>query len=160
MAESTVLQHPNVRVPPPLVYVAGFVAGWLIDRRWPLPIAGAEHHGARVAIAVAFLVGWLVLMGGAFATFRAARTAIIPIFPASRIVTSGPYRVTRNPMYLGLALLYAGAAILVNSWWPLAFLPLVLVVIDRAIIAREERYLRGAFPAEYAAYCARVRRWI
>jgi protein-S-isoprenylcysteine O-methyltransferase Ste14 len=160
MSDSAVLSHPNVRVPPPLIYVAGFFAGWLIDRRWPLPMMAPEHHDARMLLGAVFIVLFLALMASAFTTFRTARTAIIPISPASTIVTSGPYRVSRNPMYVGFAALYIGVALFFNSWWPLVLLPLVMLVIDRAVIAREERYLRSAFPAEYAAYCARVRRWI
>lgn len=160
MADPLVFPHPDVRVPPPLVYVAGFVLGWLVDRRWPLAIAGEGHDRARMVIAAIFLCIWLALMASAVAAFVAARTAILPIRPATAIVTTGPYRLTRNPMYLGLASLHVGAALLANSWWPLIVLPFVLLVIDRAVIAREERYLRVAFPVEYAAYCARVRRWL
>ena len=147
-------------MPPPVIYLIGFVAGWLIDRRWPLETFGPEHGRTRIAIATVFLVCWLVLMMSAVITFRRARTAIIPVLPASTVVTTGPYRVTRNPMYVSLVALYVGASLLVNSWWPLILLPAVVLLIDRAVIAREERYLRSAFPAEYAAYCDRVRRWV
>jgi len=157
---SSALPHANVRVPPPLIYVVGFAAGWLVDRRWPLAILGPEHGRLRIAIAMVFILCWLVLMMSAFTTFRRARTAIIPVLPASTVVTTGPYRVTRNPMYVSLIALYIGAALLVNSWWPLVLLPAVVLTIDRAVIAREERYLRSAFPVEYAAYCDRVRRWL
>ncbi|HEX6629907.1 MAG TPA: isoprenylcysteine carboxylmethyltransferase family protein, partial [Gemmatimonadaceae bacterium] len=84
----------------------------------------------------------------------------IPNRPATRLATGGPYRLTRNPMYVSLAALYLGVALFANSWWPVALLPLVLLVVDRAVIAREERYLAAAFPDEYAAYRARVRRWL
>jgi protein-S-isoprenylcysteine O-methyltransferase Ste14 len=154
------LPHPNVRFPPPLIYLIGFAAGWLIDRRWPLPALGPDHARARLAIAMLFIVCWFVMMMTAFMTFRRAHTAIIPVFPASGVVTTGPYRVTRNPMYVSLIALYIGAALLLNSWWPLILLPVVVLLIDRMVIAREERYLRSAFPAEYAAYCDRVRRWV
>ena len=83
MSVSDAIPHPNVRVPPPLIYVAGFFVGWLIDRRWPLPMMGPEHHVVRVVIGVAFLLLSLMLIGAAFATFRGAKTAIIPLFPAS-----------------------------------------------------------------------------
>lgn len=160
MSEPALLPHANVRFPPPLIYVIGFVLGWLIGLRWPLAIAGTEHRGVRLVIGGAIVLASLVMAMSAFARFRVAHTAIIPLYPASTIVTVGPYRVTRNPMYVGMAALYAGAAVLTNSWWPLVVLPLVIIVIDRAVIAREERYLRRAFPIEYAAYCARVRRWL
>jgi len=63
-------------------------------------------------------------------------------------------------MYVSLAALYLAIALIIGSWWPVVLLPLVLLVIQRAVIAREERYLRQRFPAEYPAYCARVRRWL
>jgi protein-S-isoprenylcysteine O-methyltransferase Ste14 len=68
--------------------------------------------------------------------------------------------MTRNPMYVSLAVLYVGLTLIVNSWWPLPLLAVVLVVVDRAVIAREERYLAAAFPVDYATYRARVRRWL
>ena len=108
---------------------------------------------------VCFVV-WLALMLAAFATFGRAKTTPFPNRPASALVTSGPYRFTRNPMYLSLIALYIGLTLMLNSWWPLMMLPLVLVIIDRAVIAREERYLTDAFPADYPAYQRRVRRWL
>jgi protein-S-isoprenylcysteine O-methyltransferase Ste14 len=93
-------------------------------------------------------------------TFRRHHTAIIPHKPASTIVTDGPYRFTRNPMYVGLALQFAGVSLLLDSWWAIALLPVVVAIIDRSVIAREERYLASAFGADYGAYRLRVRRWI
>jgi protein-S-isoprenylcysteine O-methyltransferase Ste14 len=93
-------------------------------------------------------------------TFRRARTAILPTRPASQLVDGGPYRFTRNPMYTGLTTAYVGAAALLDSVWPLLLLPLVLAALVRLVVRREEAYLRGAFGAEYAAYQARVRRWL
>jgi protein-S-isoprenylcysteine O-methyltransferase Ste14 len=63
-------------------------------------------------------------------------------------------------MYVSLFALYVAVALFANTWWPIVILPLVLIVVDRAVIAREERYLASAFPTEYAAYRARVRRWL
>jgi protein-S-isoprenylcysteine O-methyltransferase Ste14 len=153
------LPHPGVRFPPPLLYAAAFFCGYLLQRAYPLEIVAG---GAR-ALTVAGLVLaalWAAFMGAAFATFLRARTNILPNRPAVRLVTSGPYRLTRNPMYVSLVLLYAGGALLLNAWWPLLFLPLVVVAIDRLVIAREERYLLDAFGGHYDAYCRRVRRWI
>jgi len=151
--------HAGVRFPPPLVYVAGFLAGWLAHRAWPLAITAPGNRGRDAAAAVAIVL-WLVLMSSALGTFRRARTTMLPHRPATALATGGPYRFTRNPMYLSLAALYVGLALLANSWWPLALLPVVVLAMNRAVIAREERYLAGAFPAEYAAYRQRVRRWL
>jgi protein-S-isoprenylcysteine O-methyltransferase Ste14 len=83
-----------------------------------------------------------------------------PWKPTTAIVTTGPYRFTRNPAYLGMALVYVGIALLAEALWVLVPLPFVLAIIDRAVIAREERYLQRKFGHEYLDYKATVRRWI
>jgi protein-S-isoprenylcysteine O-methyltransferase Ste14 len=93
-------------------------------------------------------------------TFKRARTAIIPNRSASAIVTTGPYRFTRNPMYAGLTLAYVGGALLIGTAWTLLLLPVVIAVLYRRVIRREEAYLDAAFPDVYAAYRGRVRRWL
>ena len=163
MAEIQPPPHAGVNFPPPFVYVAAFVAGLLLQREWPLPITGPAQEAVRGAILMAgyalFLM-FLVLVASAFFMFGWARTTVIPNQPASALVTNGPYRISRNPMYLALALGYAGLALILSTWWPLFFLPLAVLVIDRLVIAREERYLASAFPQEYGAYRRRVRRWL
>lgn len=151
--------HAGVRFPPPFLYAAALAVGLLLQRWWPLPLTTGRSPGRLVGAAVALLV-YLLLFGSAFAAFRHARTTLIPNRPAARLVTGGVYRVTRNPMYVSLVALYLAVTLWANSWWPLVLLPLVLLVMDRAVIAREERYLAAAFPGEYAAYRARVRRWL
>lgn len=153
------LPHPGVRLPPPVVYATGVAAGWLLHLRWPLALAGAGSRFRVLGIAVCIASG-LALATGALAAFRRARTTMLPHRPAAGLVTSGPYRFTRNPMYVSLVLLYLAAALWINSWWPIFLLPLVALVIQRTVIAREERYLAGAFTTEYAAYRRRVRRWL
>ena len=80
--------------------------------------------------------------------------------PTTAIVVHGPYRFTRNPMYVSLVGLYAGVTLFVNSAWPLILLPAVVLLVQRQVIAREEAYLEAKFGEEYRAYKARVRRWI
>jgi protein-S-isoprenylcysteine O-methyltransferase Ste14 len=151
--------HAGVNFPPPFVYVAGVLAGWLLNRRWRLPVTGGGSS-VREALAVVLMVAWLAISVAAFAAFRRQRTTIIPNRPASAVVTDGPYRYTRNPMYVSLIALYLALALLMNTWWPIILLPVVILVIDRAVIAREERYLSSAFPDAYGPYSARVRRWV
>jgi protein-S-isoprenylcysteine O-methyltransferase Ste14 len=158
MTDEAPIPNAGVRFPPPLLYFAGLAAGWGLDRWHRLPISGESP--LREAIGGVGILIWLALFLSALATFRRARTTLIPNLPAAALVTGGPYRFTRNPMYLSLVALYVGVTLLMNSWWPLLFLPAVVVVIDRAVIAREERYLASAFPAEYGAYTKRVRRWL
>ena len=154
------IPHAGVRVPPPLLFVAGVTAGWLLDRYWhAIPLSVARRSIVEWIGLVLVVAGFALMYWGTF-TFRRHRTAIIPRRPASRLVTSGPYRFTRNPMYTGFTIAYLGAAGLLDSAWPLFLLPIVLASLIRFVIRREESYLADAFGAEYAAYCARVRRWI
>lgn len=96
----------------------------------------------------------------AAARFKRARTNPVPWRPATALVTDGPYRFTRNPMYLGMAALYAGIALGAGLLWGLALLPVVLAAIQVAVIAREEAYLERVFGDQYRVYRATVRRWL
>lgn len=152
--------HPDIRFPPPLLFLGGFLAAWLLDRRARMPLLGSGALQFRWETGYGFVAAGLILMFAGLTTFFRAGTTPLPHRPASRLVTSGPYRITRNPMYLGFTAVYLGGAVLINSLWPLLFLPVVLLLLTRAVIEREERYLATAFGAEYAAYCRRVRRWL
>jgi len=89
-----------------------------------------------------------------------AGTNVDPTQPATVLVVDGPFKYTRNPLYLSLTLLYAGIAILVNSLWTMLLLPVVLVVMRKGVVDREERYLARKFGEQYLRYKASVRRWI
>lgn len=151
--------NAGVRVPPPLLYAAAFIIGLLLQRWHPLTITSADETPRLIGAALfgGLFLGFFV---SAFTEFRKARTTLIPNHPASALVTTGVYRLTRNPMYVSLVTLYICAALILNAWWPCIVLPLLIVVIDRAVIGREERYLAAAFPDAYPAYVSRVRRWI
>jgi len=157
---TTVPAGPGVHLPPPLLFVAAVGGGIMLDRALPLPVL---PEGWRIVNVVA---GWTLLAPGlvvalwALFTFFAARTAVMPNRPARRLVTTGPYRWSRNPMYLSLTMQGAGLALLVNSLWPLLLLPVAVAILIAGIIRREESYLSRAFGEEYAAYRARVGRWL
>jgi len=91
---------------------------------------------------------------------RRAGTTPNPWRATTSLVTGGPYRFTRNPMYVGFTLWYLAATSWVNALWPLLLLPLVLLVMQRGVIAREEAYLRRRFGREYEEYSVGVRRWL
>jgi len=150
-------QTSGVRIPPPLIYVAGFLLGVALELAVPidaLPLALALAAGL-----IGFAI-WLALDGAAMMHFSRARTSIVPMKPSTALVTTGPYRITRNPMYVGMAALYAGLALALGVIWALAFLPLVLFAVDRLVIAREEPYLEARFGEDYREYKLRVRRWV
>ncbi len=142
-----------------------------MDTRRFLPIAAALAlewfvptsfvHGAfRWILGAIFFVAGLLLNIAGFVTQKRAGTDPIPFNPSTRIVTHGPYRFSRNPMYIGLALWTLGIAFLVDCAWMLLAVPIGLVLIDRLVVTREERYLERKFGEEYLSYKRRVRRWI
>lgn len=151
---------PGIPFPPPLVFVAALALGFLIHRFVPVPIVPPANRIVVNRVGWALVVASAVISLPALIAFRRARTSIIPHRPATAVVDTGPYRWTRNPMYLGLTVLSAGVACVFNALWPLLLVPVAVLVTDRYTIAREERYLERAFGDAYRAYCRRVRRWV
>jgi len=149
--------NPGGWVPPPLTYLLTLLLGLVLDRRFHVPF---------LPQGVARVLGWPLVGGGmALATWfirtmRGAGTTLDVNKPVSSLVQDGPFRYTRNPGYLCLAMIYAGIAILRNSLWTVLLLPSVLYVVQRELIEREERYLERTFGEEYLAYKARVRCWV
>ena len=154
------LSSPGVRFPPPFLFAIGLFVGWVLDRYWrALPLSRFGGSAIKPLGWILLAVG-VVIAGWGMVTFHRANTAIHPHRSASQLVTHGPYRFTRNPMYTGLTLQYLGGAALLDSAWPIVLLPIVLVVLIRGVISREEAYLHEAFGADYGAYSGRVRRWL
>ena len=152
---------PGVFIPPPLLFVVGFLLGWLLDRQVArLRLVPDVDEPVVVAIGLGVVLLGVILAAWGMITFARARTAIVPIRPASQLVQSGPYTFSRNPMYTGLTIAYVGAATVMNTVWPLLVLPFVLVSLYRLVVVREERYLTEVFGEEYRAYTQRVRRWL
>ena len=162
MTFATKPSNPGVRFPPPLIFLLGLGLAWLLDTRvLSLPISRVHSQGHLLQNTgyAAVILGLLLVFWG-MVTFARAKTAILPMRAASRIVDHGPYRFTRNPMYTGLSIAYLGGALLMNSVWALMLLPFVIGIVSRYVIALEERYLSSAFGEDYASYTRRVRRWI
>ena len=147
---------PGVHIPPPLFYVAAIGGGALLRRYMPLTIGGGAP---RVIAAWLFVALFVVLLLWSFVWFARQKTTIIPDRPATALVLDGPFRFTRNPLYLAMALLTIGAGLWLNTWWVLILMIASIALIDRYVIAREEAYLRRRFGSEYDAYTTRVRRW-
>ena len=106
------------------------------------------------------LVAGLGLLAACFLRFKAAGTNVPTWMPSTALVISGPYRFSRNPIYLALTIIYLGLALAYGSWWPIVLLAPVLIVMRFGVIGREERYLEAKFGDAYRAYRASVRRWI
>jgi protein-S-isoprenylcysteine O-methyltransferase Ste14 len=152
---------PGVDIPPPLFFVVGFVVGWVIDRYvYHLgPPSNPTFDRVMEALGGLMLFAGLALAFSGIATFRQAKTTIIPNRDASRLVIAGPYKFTRNPMYSGLTVQYLGISVMLLLAWPVLLLPLVLLALYRFVIAREERYLTAAFGDQYREYQKKVGRW-
>jgi protein-S-isoprenylcysteine O-methyltransferase Ste14 len=159
--DSSRLPDPGVPFPPPFLFVAGFVAGLALERwvRRIHPIGDDLAALAALAGGLGVLLG-LTIVGWGLLVFVRARTGIMPVRPARRLVVSGPYRFSRNPMYVGLGALYLGLALVFDVAWPILLFPLVVVALSRLVIRREERYLADAFGEDYSAYTRRVGRWL
>jgi protein-S-isoprenylcysteine O-methyltransferase Ste14 len=153
---------PGVRFPPPFLPAAAFLGGLALERWvYRLPIAGGDRTRGFLSVAGAALAALgLLLAGWSMLTFARARTAIVPMFPATRLVMSGPYRLSRNPMYVGLTALHVGLALLLDMAWPIILLPAALTALYALVIRREEAYLSTAFGETYRAYTGTVRRWL
>jgi protein-S-isoprenylcysteine O-methyltransferase Ste14 len=149
--------NPGVVAPPPLIYAGALAIGLLANRLYP--VAFLPRGLSRVP-------GWLLIAGGfsigtlGFREMKRAGTNVDPREPTTAIVTGGPYRFTRNPLYLSMTLIYSGVTALFNALPAALLLPVVLAVMRRGVIEREERYLEGKFGDEYLNYKAQVRRWI
>ena len=147
----------GVAAPPPLIYLGALVFGLLLGRRFPmsfLPRTMARGLGWPL------LGGGVLLLGWFEQAMRQADTPSSPYKPVERIATEGPFRYTRNPAYLAMTMICAGAASLANAPWAVLLLPVALAVIRRGVIEREERYLERKFGEEYLSYKTQVRRWI
>ena len=162
MSTETRPTNPGVKFPPPFLFVTGLGLAWLLETQVTrIRFIGPDASTAPIETAGAFLmVLGVLLIGWGMLTFARARTAILPMRSASRLVAHGPYRVSRNPMYTGMSLLYLGAMLILNWGWALVVFPFVLVLLYKLVISREEAYLLAEFGEEYREYCRRVRRWI
>jgi protein-S-isoprenylcysteine O-methyltransferase Ste14 len=147
-----------VRFPlPPLLFAVPLGAALLAGRVLPLPLP--ERPESRVA-GMALVAAGVVFSLSGTATVLRHRTTVVPHRPVTRLVTAGPFRISRNPMYTGHALSCVGAAVWAESWWPLIVLPLSVLATRRLVIDPEEDYLAARFGTDYERYRARVRRWI
>ena len=149
----------EAKVPPPAVAVAAAVIMWGISRLAPQV---AMPSGIRLVLSIAILVVGVAFSTAGVLSFRRAQTTLNPTKPeeASSLVRTGIYRVTRNPMYLGLLFVLGAWAVFLSSAWALLGVAGFVLYMSRFQIAPEERALSGLFGSEYASYKASVRRWL
>jgi protein-S-isoprenylcysteine O-methyltransferase Ste14 len=160
MPVDAVPARSGVRYPPPLAFAIPWAIGWLLNLVSPMPILGLGEGAWRWLAGGGLVVLGLALAIWAARTFRRAGTPVNPFEPSSALVRQGPFRFSRNPMYVGMTLLYIGGSTLANTFWPILFLPVSLALISFTVIRREEHYLSTRFGAAYDEYRRQVRRWI
>jgi len=149
--------NPGVVARPPLIYLAALLVAFAMQRLWPMPIfarATAIGLGALAALAGIAIAVW------GWRTMRAVGTNVDPTLPSTAIVTSGPFRFSRNPLYLALTLLYLGISVAFDSWWGLIGLIPLLLVMHWGVVLREERYLEAKFGDQYRKYKMKVARYL
>jgi protein-S-isoprenylcysteine O-methyltransferase Ste14 len=148
-----------VRFPPPLVYVLAVVVGGLLHvfvAPWSIPLSWIP----RAVLGIAAAGGGLALAGAALGLFRRTGQDPKPWESTPEIISSGIYRYSRNPMYVGMALVQTGIGIGWGNAWILAFVPVVLGIVYAIAVRHEEAYLEHKFGETYTAYKAAVRRWL
>ena len=146
----------GVIAPPPLIYLAALLIGFGLEYGWPSPslASGVGYPVGAVLILSGLAVAFSAILG-----FRRAGTNVEPWQPSTALVASGPYRYTRNPMYVGLTLIYLGVTAVFGGLWMAAMLLPALVIMRYGVIAREELYMEAKFGDAYRDYKASVRRW-
>lgn len=149
--------HPGVILPPPLLYAGAFVLSLALNWAWPVPIL--SHPAIRWTGATVLLLGIALNLWGARSMMK-ARTPINPYRPVTTVVGSGAFRLSRNPLYVGLDLIFLGLTLILNNLWGALALLAVLVVMHYGVIRREERYLEARFGEPYRQYFATVRRYL
>lgn len=151
--------HPNINrnIHPPFVALLFIVIAYFLGRFAPLPFV-APIVLRNVGLLMTF-VGFLLGIG-AFVEFRKARTTLDPHGSARQLVTSGIYRLTRNPIYLGFLLMVIGLPLNSGLYWGIVMAPFYIIAMDRLVIEREETYLEKKFKDAFTSYKSRVRRWL
>lgn len=148
-----------VRIPPPLVFLGLLIAGVLLHRYVaPAPMMLAQ--GIRIAAAAVGGIIGLILMGGAIGLFRRTGQDPKPWAPTPEIISTGVYGITRNPMYVGMALVQAAIGIGLGNLWILILVPVSLTIVYQSAVRHEEAYLERKFGEPYTRYKAKVRRWV
>lgn len=157
MSERADQLNINRNVHPPIVALMFIVIAYFLGRFVPLPFV-APMILRNIGLILTF-VGFLLGIG-AFLEFRKARTTLDPHGSAKQLVTSGIYRFTRNPIYLGFLLMVIGLPLNSGLYWGIVMAPLYVIMMNRLVIEREEAYLEKRFRDVYSSYTSRIRRWL
>lgn len=150
--------NPGLPLPPPAIFAIVLALSFVLDPLFPLRFLSREAFwqagmGFVLALAAVGIALW------ALGEFRRAETHVDPRKPVTHVVTTGPYGLLRNPMYVGFLLLQAGASLVLSLEWGLLLVPVLWLGLHMLAVGREERYLSAKFGKVYEDYRGRVRRW-
>jgi protein-S-isoprenylcysteine O-methyltransferase Ste14 len=151
------VDHAQIPLPPPLIFLGYLVSALVLN--WAVPFATPLTTALRI-VGGALVIAGIWLVGSAFSEMMKVHTTPDPHGVATSLVASGPYRFTRNPIYLGFFLIYLGFTLLAGTFWGLLLSPFLLGTVTQFIIHAEEAYLKRKFKEEYAEYSSRVRQWL
>jgi len=152
--------NPAMRIPVPWVFVLVYLVGVAVQVILPITIRSASLSLILRVAGFVFIGVGILMAFSAVGIFKRTSTTTVPFEAPSTLVTWGPYRFTRNPMYLGLTLIYLGVSGTRLDIWPLILLPLLLAYVNFVVIPVEERRLHDIFGDAYKEYGTRVRRWV
>lgn len=152
--------YADVVIKPPVLFAGAIALGCLLS--WLVPLGPGLFSGNARALAAGgalALIG-LALLAVSVRQFARAGTSLVPGEPSTVLLDAGPYRFTRNPIYISFVIFYFGLAIMLTSAWMLLLLVPVLIILQRGVVEREETYLQAKFGEAYRKYRARVPRWL
>lgn len=152
--------NPGVIAPPPLIYAVPLIAGLMFHVLFPVRLIPILPRIVRSILGGVFIGLASTFVSITFRMMRRANTNVDPRQPATSLVVEGPFQITRNPLYLSMTIFYLGVTLLVNTLWPALLLPLILFMMRKGVIDREERYLERKFGEQYLRYKASTRRWL
>ncbi len=150
---------PGVYIPPPLFYVLTFIAAIILQKSVVIDVSFFEMTAVKV-VGVALLFTAFFFLSRSIGQFISSKNTLILIKPAFSLQTTGIYHITRNPMYVGLTLVYLGITCLIGNWWNIILFPILLIVVQQYIMKKEEQYLQRKFGQQYLDYKLTVRRWL
>jgi protein-S-isoprenylcysteine O-methyltransferase Ste14 len=151
--------HPGIYVPPPIIYALTFLAAVFIQKKVPINDS-LFHRQVTKIVGVGLLIIALFFLLRSLIQFALSKNTLVTIMPTHSLQTNGIYNITRNPMYLGLAIVYLGISCLIGNWWNIILFPFLLLIIQQYMINREEKYLERRFGQVYLDYKSKVRRWL
>jgi len=158
--ESAADDRADVRVLPPVLFLVSLCVGLLLGWLAPLRILSAEHPRLPLALGLTALAFGLGAVAWSLVWMRRTEQDPDPRKPTPSLIAAGPFRFSRNPIYLGMALLEAGIGLAIGNAWLLLLVPPTIAILVRTVVEREEAYLARKFGEPYARYCEQVRRWL